>query len=280
MEITLPAAERAVVRVQSLASGSSGNAYLLQSGATAILVDCGLGLRELQRCLASWELTLTDLGGVILTHEHGDHVRLLGTLLGKGLSVYATRGTADALGLANDQYTRISWSQSFALGTLDVTPIQTSHDAAEPCGLMLQTSGIGIAVITDLGETTAGTAEAAAEADLLVLESNHCHHMLQSGPYPAHLKRRVASSLGHLSNDQCAELVCSVSTRDTGPSHVWLAHLSATNNSARLASEATVRQLRSCGAQPVVSVLPRGRPGPLWSASGARVRQLRMVIDS
>lgn len=281
MDISLPApgAERAAVRVQSLASGSSGNAYLLQSGATTVLIDCGIGLRELRRCLASWELSLAELDGVILTHEHGDHVRSLGPLLAMGLPVYATPGTADALGLTHEQFSRISWLRPFTLGSLDVTPIETSHDAAEPCGLMVQTRGVGIAIITDLGETTPSTAETAAEADLLVLESNHCLHMLRSGPYPAHLKRRVASKLGHLSNDQCAELVCGVSTRDAGPGHVWLAHLSATNNSARVASEATVRQLRSCGAQLVVSVLPRGRPGPLWSGASARARQLRLAID-
>ena len=281
MEITSPALlpEREPVRVQSLASGSSGNAYLIQSGSSTVLIDCGIGIRELQRFLASWEITADELAGVLITHEHGDHVRSLDQLLRRGAPVYTTHGTADALGLAHDRYVRIWWSQPFTVGSLDVTPIQTSHDAAEPCGLMIQTSGIGIAVITDLGETTPATAEFASHADLLILESNHCHHMLRSGPYPAHLKRRVASNVGHLSNDQCAELVCGVSTRDTGPSHVWLAHLSATNNSARVASEATERQLMSCGAQPIVSVLPRGRPGPLWTGDAARARQLRMSID-
>ena len=281
MEITSPALvfQRASVLAQSLASGSSGNAYLIQSGSTTVLIDCGIGIRELQRILTSWEITVDELTGVLITHEHGDHVRSLDQLLRRGTPVYTTHGTADALGLAQDRFVRIRWSQPFPLGSLDVTPIQTSHDAAEPCGLMIQTRGIGIAVITDLGETTKATAEFASEADLLILESNHCHHMLRSGPYPARLKRRVASNVGHLSNDQCAELICSVSTRDSGPSHIWLAHLSATNNSARIASEATGRQLLSCGAKPSVSVLPRGRPGPLWTDDGARARQLRMAMD-
>jgi phosphoribosyl 1,2-cyclic phosphodiesterase len=243
------------------------------------LIDCGVGIRELQRCLASWELTTSDLDGVLITHEHGDHVRSLDHFLRRGTSIYATRGTAEALGLAHDRYRQIAWSRTFAIGSLDVTPIETSHDAAEPCGLMVQTRGIGMAVITDLGMTTKGTAEFAAEADLLILESNHCHQMLQSGPYPAHLKRRVASNVGHLSNNQCAELVCSVTTRESGPSHVWLAHLSATNNSARVARDVTMSLLASCGAQPTVNALPRGRPGPLWSGESARARQLRMAIE-
>jgi phosphoribosyl 1,2-cyclic phosphodiesterase len=224
-------------------------------------------------------MTPDDLSGVLITHEHSDHVRALAPILRRGTPVYATHGTADALGLPHDRYSKIAWSRTVTVGSLEVTPIQTSHDAAEPCGLMIETGGVTIALITDLGVTTRATAGFAAEADLLIIESNHCHQMLRSGPYPAHLKRRVASNLGHLSNEQCAELVCSVSTRERGPSHVWLAHLSATNNTARLASEVTVRQLASCGAEATVAVLPRGRPGPLWTGAMARARQLRMAMD-
>jgi phosphoribosyl 1,2-cyclic phosphodiesterase len=219
------------------------------------------------------------LSGVLITHEHSDHVRSLGQILRHGTPVYATHGTADALGLPHDRYNKIAWSQTVTVGSLEVTPIQTSHDAAEPCGLMIETSGVNIALITDLGVTTRATAEYAAAADLLIIESNHCHQMLQSGPYPPHLKRRVASNVGHLSNDQCAELVCSASSRDKGPSQIWLAHLSATNNTARTASEVTVRQLATCGVYASVGVLPRGRPGPLWTGDSARARQLRMAMD-
>ena len=271
--------DRGSVRIQSLASGSSGNAYLLRSGSTAVLIDCGVGIRELERCLASWELKIADLSGVLITHEHSDHVRSLEEILKRGMPVYATHGTADALGLPHDRYHTIAWSRTVTVGSLEVTPIQTSHDAAEPCGLMIETSGINIALLTDLGVTTAATAEYASEADLLIIESNHCHQMLRSGPYPANLKRRVASNLGHLSNDQCAELVCSISTSEKGPRQVWLAHLSATNNTARLASEVTIRQLAACGVQASVGVLPRGRPGPLWTVDTARSRQLRMAMD-
>jgi phosphoribosyl 1,2-cyclic phosphodiesterase len=243
------------------------------------MIDCGISIRELQRSLATWELTPADLSGVLITHEHNDHVRSLEQILRRGTPVFATHGTADALGLPHDRYTKIAWSRTVTIGSLGVTPIQTSHDAAEPCGLMIETGGVTIALLTDLGVTTSATAESAAEADLLIIESNHCHHMLRSGPYPAHLKRRVASNLGHLSNDQCAELVCTVSTKEKGPSHIWLAHLSATNNTARLASEVTVRQLAACGVQASVSVLPRGKPGPLWTGDSARARQLRMAMD-
>jgi len=267
------------LRIQSLASGSSGNAYILQTDSAAVLIDCGIGSRELHRCLASWEMTPGDLNGVVLTHEHGDHVRSLGTVLSRQVPVYATRGTADALGLAHDQYTRIVWNQTITIGSLAITPIQTSHDAAEPCGLMLQSRGFSIALITDLGVTTNSTLEYASTSDLLIIESNHCHQMLQSGPYPAHLKRRVASNLGHLSNDQCADLISGAISASSGPNHVWLAHLSATNNSAQIASAATLHRLASGRAQPIVNVLPRGRQGPIWIESLARARQLRMAID-
>jgi phosphoribosyl 1,2-cyclic phosphodiesterase len=268
------------IRIQSLASGSSGNAYLLESGDDLLLFDCGIGIREIQRALTARAKTVADLTGLIISHEHSDHVRSLASFLRIRTQIFATRGTSNALGLSPDRVTTLRYAESTVLSTLSITPIRTSHDAAEPCGMLIESSNRTIGLVTDLGTVSDDIGIYASRCDLLILEANHDREMLRLGPYPTHLKRRVAGNLGHLSNDQAAGFLAEITTSSSGPTEVWLAHLSGTNNTPVVAKATITARVGRDGAGPVVSVLPRGAPGPIWNGANSRARQLYLLADT
>jgi phosphoribosyl 1,2-cyclic phosphodiesterase len=268
------------LRFQSLASGSSGNAYLLLAGDDLILIDCGVGIRQIRVALQVWGRTVLDLGGVVITHEHSDHVRSLGAFVRACTPIYATRGTANALGLASTTGRRLTFGESVSIGSTRVTPIRTSHDAAEPCGLEIRAANRIVTLLTDLGTVTDDLVEIAARSDLVVVESNHDRDMLRTGPYPAHLKRRVAGDRGHLSNDQAGALIGDVASEPAGPAEIWLAHLSATNNSPSVAESAARSQFATIAAPPALTVLPRGTLGPVWDGSAVRPRQMQLLLNA
>jgi phosphoribosyl 1,2-cyclic phosphodiesterase len=282
MELTAitPPALPNQLRFQSLASGSSGNAYLLQAGYDLILIDCGVGIRQIRVALQAWGRTVLDLGGVVITHEHSDHVRSLGAFVRACTPIYATRGTANALGLASTTGRRLTFLETVSIGSARLTPIRTSHDAAEPCGLEIQAANRIVTLLTDLGTVTDDLVEIAARSDLVVVESNHDRDMLRTGPYPAHLKRRVAGNRGHLSNDQAGALIGDVASEPGGPAEIWLAHLSATNNSPSVAERAARSQFATIAAPPALTVLPRGTPGPVWDGSTVRPRQMQLLLNA
>lgn len=266
-------------RFQSLASGSSGNAYILEVGDDLLLIDCGIGIRLIQAGLMRWGKSIADVSALVITHEHSDHVRALASFLRYQTRIYATCGTAGALGLSRDRFQPLRYTQPVALTGISITPIRTSHDAAEPCGMMIEAGDRTIGLVTDLGTTSDDIAACARRCDLLILESNHDREMLRSGPYPAYLKRRVASDVGHLSNDQAGGFLSEVSTVASGPSEVWLAHLSGTNNTPAVAKSSVVARLKQSTATPLVNVLPRGVPGPVWNGANIRARQLQLMVE-
>ena len=145
-------------------------------------------------------------------------MRALASFLRQRTQIYSTRGTADALGLSSDRFSRLRYEEQFEIGCMSVTPIATSHDAAEPCGLLIETAERTIGLITDLGTSTDEIGTYASRCELLILESNHDREMLRMGPYPAHLKRRVAGNFGHLSNDQAGGFLTEIATATSGPS--------------------------------------------------------------
>ncbi len=275
-----PQATPPQLRLQSLASGSSGNAYLLQSGASLILIDCGIGIRQIQAGLLAWGADLTDLSAVVITHEHSDHVRALEPILRRGITIRATNGTAQALGLSEARVSQIQYFNACAIGDISLTPIPTSHDAAEPCGLLISTPTTTIGLFTDMGVINDGIADIAQTCDLLILESNHDVEMLRKGPYPHFLKQRVSGKFGHLSNDQAGGFLREVSTGTDGPREVWLAHLSGTNNTPNVAYSSVAARYQSKAAAPEITVLPRGVPGPIWNGITNRARQLHLLPDN
>lgn len=217
------------IRLMSLASGSSGNSILVQHGDAAGLIDCGLGPNRLKSELLALGMSLSDLSFVYITHEHIDHIRSVPALVRAGVPVVTGAGTAQAMGLSNE-WVKVKHGSRFECGGIEVSAVRISHDAAEPLGAVVSFAGMTAAIFTDMGEWDAVTVDAMTRADVIVVEANHNLDMLRRGPYPAHLKRRVLSSVGHLSNDDCGRLTDTVRDRSGKEPTIYLAHLSETNN--------------------------------------------------
>jgi phosphoribosyl 1,2-cyclic phosphodiesterase len=249
---------------QSLSSGSSGNAHFLRGGGASILIDCGIGPRVLQKALRIHGAEIRQIDAVLITHEHDDHVRGLDAVRAAGRRFHATRGTATALGLDLECCSHVAFEQPIRIAELEITPLRTSHDAAEPCGYTITDGQARATVLTDLGEIDDGLLEITASSDLIVIEANHDVQMLRSGPYPAHLKRRVASSLGHLSNADCGRFLANALQQQRRSKTIWLAHLSATNNRPELAVRTVESALGSLPVRHRVVALPRREAGPVW----------------
>lgn len=254
------------VRVTSLASGSSGNATLIQSDRTRLLIDAGIGSRTLQASLRQYGTTLDALDAVAITHEHSDHVRGLAPVKRAGIAVISTEGTASALELGPLGRTTIRGSGSVAIGDLTLTALEVSHDAREPVTYAIEHADARILLLTDLGRFDDDFLPWIAAADLIILESNHDEMLLKGGPYPPHLKRRVASNLGHLSNRVAGDAMARAMAGGGRIPTIWLGHLSDTNNRPALAVQATVSALARVGKVAPVVALNRGKSSPGWSS--------------
>jgi phosphoribosyl 1,2-cyclic phosphodiesterase len=227
-----------VLRFTSLASGSSGNATLVEASRgngqrpTRVLVDCGLGPRRLASALAGRGVAAAELDAVFVTHEHSDHVAGVLALQRRwGIAVWASAGTWDAAtsGRDHEHAARIARAdEAIVIGAMTLHPFAVPHDAAEPLQLVCEAGGVRLGILTDIGEPTGATVRALQECDGLLLECNHDRTMLADGPYPAWLKRRIGGSHGHLANEQAAELL--VACSHEGLRHVVAAHLSRHNN--------------------------------------------------
>lgn len=256
--------------VQSLGSGSSGNAFLIQAAGTTLLLDCGVGIRTMTKALRERDLRFDDLDAVLITHEHGDHIRSLACVIGKDVPIVSTAGTRRRADIPPPQWEQIGPDVPIAIGSVTVWAIMVSHDAAEPCGYLIEAAGRRVSIFTDLGCWHDRLADPIRASDLVVLESNHDHDLLWRGPYPAHLKRRVASPVGHLSNADCASSLATALRSGSSEARIWLAHLSETNNDPVLARRETLQTLRDAGLELDVTALPRRSPGPIWTPAAAR----------
>lgn len=229
-----------LISLQVIASGSGGNATFLRLGDLRLLVDAGISYRQIVRRLDPMGEHPSRLDAVLVTHEHIDHVYALPMLRKRhaGLDIFATSGTKQRLfykrGWSLDLET-IEPGAEHRLGDAVVRPFATSHDVCDSVGYRVDWRGSGIGIVTDLGHADKGIVDALKGCRVIVVEANHDPAMLQDGPYPAHLKRRIASRRGHLSNRQAADLVSRVASPDL--EHVVLAHLSKENNTAAFARE-------------------------------------------
>ena len=251
--------------VQSLGSGSSGNALLIDTGEAAVIVDCGLGPRALDAGLRAVGRRLSQIQAVLLTHEHADHIKGLTGAIKAGVPVVTTGGTARAVGVALPTWQEILPWRPLLFAGFTVTALAISHDAAEPCGFVVTGGGGTVTIVTDVGFPDPALRDPLAAADLIVLEANHDEAMLRRGPYPPHLKRRVLSRLGHLSNADCAGLLGESLAAGSASRTIWLAHLSQTNNRPELARQTVAGSLATRGQVHAVASLPRYGPGPVWS---------------
>ncbi|HET9014357.1 MAG TPA: MBL fold metallo-hydrolase [Thermomicrobiaceae bacterium] len=266
------------MRVTCFGSGSSGNAMLVESSGTALLVDAGVTARRIHQGLAGAGLSPAGLAAVLVSHEHWDHVRALSSLgLDHACPVYATAGTAAALGAPARGWSHLACDATIGIGALSVTAIAIPHDAAEPVGFLIEDGEWAVSIFTDLGAPPPSLASPIGRAHLVVLESNYDHLMLARGRYPEHLKRRIRGPLGHLSNDDCGAFLSA--GLDGTARDVWLAHLSENNNRPGLAVE-TVREHLSGRSAPRVTALPRRGGDVIWdsTAVSAEPRQLGLSL--
>lgn len=235
----------------SLFSGSSGNCLFVESGGTRLLVDAGLSGIKIEKALLAIDELPASIDGILVTHEHRDHIHGVGVLSRRfNLPVYANAGTWQAmagdLGKIDGRNVRmISTLTPFALGDLLVTAFPISHDAADPVGYTFDDGHSTMGIATDTGVLTETILDNLLGKDLVVLESNHDAGMLETGPYPYPLKRRIAGSRGHLSNDTAADAACRLV--ESGVKSLVLAHLSQENNVPVLAYQTTSNQFQTEG---------------------------------
>ena len=256
----------------TLASGSSGNCLLVSDGATHLLVDDGISCRRITTALKGLGVDPASLSGVLITHEHSDHISGLTTLTKQlGIPVYASRGTGRQLcyriAFLEEVLHPFTPGDCFSIGGIDVESFPTPHDAAESTGYALSAGGRKAAVVTDLGHVTAAVEAGIQGANLLVAEANHDIEWVQSGPYPDFLKDRILGDRGHLSNEAGAALVCSAVTK--GASTIVLAHLSHENNTPERARPVVGDALGRMGALPgrdvLLDVAPHSEPGQRYA---------------
>ena len=221
------------MNIALFASGSSGNCALVSDGDTHILLDAGISARRIRAGLSAQDVTADVLAGVLVTHEHSDHVKGLAVLLRHDpVPVYALPAVCAALRaqLPAECLHEIAPDVPFCLGDVRVTPFATLHDAAGSCGYRLDGSA-HFGLCTDLGVVTDTVRAALCGVDCAVIEANHDPELLRTGPYPVYLKRRIASDHGHLSNESAGALA--VFLAENGAQQLILGHLSRENNTPR-----------------------------------------------
>lgn len=240
-----------MLRFASLASGSKGNCLVAEAGdgssRTRVLLDCGLNLRDTERRLARLGLQPSDISGILVTHEHGDHAHgVFDFAAGHGITVYLTYGTMAAMKaegrvLEGVRMVHVNGRESFLIGGMQVAPFTVPHDAREPVQYVLSDGDRRLGVLTDIGAPTAHAAQALSGLSALVLETNYDSEMLWNGGYPRWLKQRIAGPFGHLDNEDSARLLAALDCSKLR--HLIGAHLSQQNNRPELARAALARAM-------------------------------------
>ena len=261
-----------MIRFYTLASGSSGNCALLSQDGMHILIDAGISYRRICRALAELELQPDDLSGILITHDHTDHVAALAMFMKYApVPVYTSvptgrrlQGTVSGI---RPQLRLFEAGEGFALGDLYVQSFSTPHDAPGSVGYTIEQGGVRrLGFATDLGHVTQGVLEGLQGSELVVLEANHDPEMLQNGPYPGYLKRRIGGDYGHLANGHCGMAAAELVAR--GTSQLILAHLSRENNTPETALDSVSACLRDSGvrvdADIRLSVAPAEESGRCW----------------
>ncbi|MGI5848633.1 MAG: MBL fold metallo-hydrolase [Christensenellales bacterium] len=236
-----------------LFSGSSGNAILIRSDRTKILIDAGVSGKRLEEALGSIGESIQDIKGILITHEHSDHIQGVGVISRKyGIPVYATAPTWQAcgnkLGNVHTRFTRIISKTDFYIDDLLIEPYGIPHDAADPVGYCVSSKGRKAGIATDLGHFSKSVEYRLLSCDLVLLEANHDMNMLSTGRYPYQLKQRIKSRHGHLSNNDAADAAARLAA--AGVSSILLGHLSKENNSEQLAFRTVTDELLSQGIIP------------------------------
>ena len=231
------------MRLCSIASGSSGNCIYVGSEATHLLIDDGISGKRTVAGINSLGLSPSEIDGILITHEHSDHIAGLGILARKyELPIYGTRGTLEAIkndkktgDIPGDLFHEIVVDERFCIKDMLIYPVRISHDAAEPVAYKIQYEQKKVGIITDHGNFTDYTVECMSDLNAILLEANHDVNMLQVGPYPYYLKQRILGEKGHLSNELSGRLLGRILNDNIKA--VVLGHLSKENNMPELAYE-------------------------------------------
>lgn len=260
----------------SIASGSSGNCIFIGSEHSSVLIDTGISKKRIEEGLHRIDRRPEEISGILITHEHSDHIRGLGVMSRKyHIPIYATKGTIDGirqsggLGVIEPElFHVIEPEKKFMVEELEVEPFSISHDAADPVAYRLNHQGKSVGVATDLGYYDDRIVTHLQNLDGVLLESNHDVHMLQVGSYPYYLKRRIMGNQGHLSNESAGRLLCEI-LHDKIKT-ILLGHLSKENNYEALAYETVCAEV-TLGRNPYkagdfqIAVASREQSSPLFS---------------
>ena len=263
-----------MVKFMSLSSGSCGNCYYLGTEKGGIVIDAGVSLRRLKKVLQEYDLTYDSFSAVLVTHDHLDHIRHLGSFCKKlCIPVYTTDVIHGALSrhtFTSDHITpcrRIlsdgEWNE---VAGMKVRYFIVPHDATQTVGYAIEVDGHRFVIMTDVGRMTEEAVEFARQADTVVVESNYDMDMLMGGPYTHELKMRIVQGCGHLSNDECASAVKRF--WHEGLRNIFLCHLSDNNNTRKLAAECTAAALEEIGVpkgQVSLRCLPREYPSQMFT---------------
>ncbi|MBE7064630.1 MAG: MBL fold metallo-hydrolase [Ruminococcaceae bacterium] len=251
----------------SLYSGSSGNCIFVGDKDTKLLIDAGVSCTRIEKALREIGEAACDIQAILITHEHQDHIAGAGTLSRRfNIPIYAASGTWDKINsdklltkIQTENKVSISAGSAFNVGSLSVSPFNIPHDAAMPVAYSIRNDCRKISVVTDMGFVTDEIRENVFGSDLAMIESNHDIEMLKRGPHPWHLKNRILSRTGHLSNDYAADFVTYLAS--CGTKHFVLGHLSDKNNVPSLAYDTVRISLEKNGFFPSknihLSVAPR-----------------------
>ena len=256
-----------IVKFCVLASGSSGNAALLATDKTRILVDAGLSMKELAKRLASIGEHLETLDAILITHEHSDHVSGLPVLARNkkiAATIYMTRLTAPAIdwGETKPRLEPFQAGARLRIGDIEVQSFGIPHDAIDPVGFAFEAQGVRIGVATDLGYIPESIKFHLRRTDLLLLEANHDLDMLKVGPYPWSVKQRVMSRVGHLSNLVMAEFLAQ--DLDSCTNNLVLGHLSEQNNHPAIVNMFATQALESRGLATRMSIATQNSPSEVF----------------
>lgn len=263
----------------SFGSGSSGNCSYLYTEKGGILIDVGVRLRVLKKYFKNYGLHMSDIKYILVTHDHADHVRSVGSVsMEYGLPVYTTEKVHRGIEanwsvrykVPADRVKVIAKDEPFMLDDIKITPFEVPHDSSDNVGYCIEHEGMTFVLMTDIGHLTPDITGYISKANYLVIEADYETEMLEHGPYPAHLKTRISGPLGHMSNQECGQALATYATPSLR--HMWLCHLSNENNHPDLA-EKTVKQILQAhgiiagsapGADFKLEVLKRKTPSEIY----------------
>lgn len=240
------------MKLASISSGSKGNCILVNNESTSILVDAGISKKRIEEGLDSFGKKPEEIDGIVITHEHSDHIKGLGVFLRKyKIPVYGTEKTIEYIlnsstvgNVDTDLFYVVKPENDFSIGDIELMPVHISHDAVDPVCYRFSAGQKSCAVVTDLGEYDQRIVAYMQKLNAILIESNHDIGMLQTGPYPYHLKQRIWGNKGHLSNETCGRLLNDLISDKL--SHIILGHLSEENNYPDLAYEAVRNEINFC----------------------------------